>query len=67
MTLLLKKGDKNKAANYHPVLQTSYYWIIQAFSDYKGRFLEFRRYHNFANLFSKLSESTFYKEISKCQ
>ena len=22
-------------------------------------------YHNFANLFSKLSESTFYKEISK--
>ena len=31
----------------------------------KGRFLEFRRYHYFANLFSKLSESTFYKEISK--
>ena len=25
----------------------------------KGRFLEFRRYHKFANLFSKLSESTF--------
>ena len=24
-------------------------------------------YHNFANLFSKLSESTFYKEISKFQ
>ena len=22
----------------------------------------FRRYHNFANLFSKLSESSFYKE-----
>ena len=33
----------------------------------KGRFLEFRRYHDFANLFSKLTESTFYKEISKFQ
>ena len=33
----------------------------------KGWFLEFRRYHNFANLFSKLSESTFYKTISKFQ
>ena len=32
---------------------------------FKGSFLEFQRYHNFANLFSKLSESTFYKEISK--
>ena len=32
-----------------------------------GRFLKFRRYHNFANLFSKLSETTFYKEISKFQ
>ena len=30
----------------------------------KGRFLEFQRCHN---LFSKLSESTFYKEISKFQ
>ena len=28
--------------------------------DIKGRFLEFRRYHNFANLFSKLSKSTVY-------
>ena len=34
---------------------------------FKGRFLGFQRYHNFANLFSKLSESTFYKEISKVQ
>ena len=33
----------------------------------KGRFLKFRMYHNIANLFSKLSESTFYKEISKFQ
>ena len=33
----------------------------------KGRFLKFRRYQNFANLFSKLSETTFYKEISKFQ
>ena len=29
------------------------------FFSFKGRFLEFRMYHNFANLFSKLSESTF--------
>ena len=28
----------------------------------KGRFLQFRMYHNFACLFSKLLESTFYKE-----
>ena len=34
---------------------------------FKGRFLEFRRHHNFADLFSKLSESTFYKEINKFQ
>ena len=33
----------------------------------RGRFLELRIYHNFAILFSKLSESTFYKEISKVQ
>ena len=33
----------------------------------KGMFLKFRRYHNFANLFSKFSETTFYKEISKFQ
>ena len=31
----------------------------------KGRFLKFQRYHKFANLFSKLLETTFYKEISK--
>ena len=34
---------------------------IREFLDVKGRFLKFRRYHNFANLFSKLSETTFYK------
>ena len=33
----------------------------------KGRFLKFRRYRNFANLFSKLSETNFYKEIIKFQ
>ena len=33
----------------------------------KGRFLEFRRYHSFANLFSKLLESIFHKRISKFQ
>ena len=30
-------------------------------------FLEFRMYHDFTDLFSKLSESLFYKEISKFQ
>ena len=33
----------------------------------KGRFLLFQVYRNFANLFFKLSLSTFYKEISKFQ
>ena len=36
-------------------------------SFFKGRFLKFRRYHNFANLFSKLSKTTLYKEIGKFQ
>ena len=40
---------------------------VPEFLTLKGRFLEFRKYHNVANLFSKLSESTFYKEISKFQ
>ena len=40
---------------------------VNIFDGYKGRFLKFRRYHIFANLFSKLSETTFYKEISKFQ
>ena len=34
---------------------------------FKGRFLLFQVYSNFANLFFKLSVSTFYKEISKFQ
>ena len=38
-----------------------------ALQRFKGRFLKFRIYHKFANLFSKLSETTFYKEISKFQ
>ena len=33
----------------------------------KGRFLLFQVYRNLANLFFKLSVSTFYKEISKFQ
>ena len=35
---------------------------IQTHLSFKGRFLEFRRYHNFANLFSKLSEPLFSKK-----
>ena len=40
-----------------------YYQCNATDSLLKGRFLEFRMYHNFANLFSKFSESTLYKEI----
>ena len=36
-------------------------------ASFKDRFLEFRRFHNFANLFSELSDSTFYGEIIKFQ
>ena len=38
-------------------LLISIYDVVLFF--FKGRSLKFRRYHNFANLFSKLSESTF--------
>ena len=41
--------------------------LMELIFSFKGRFLKFRRYHNFANLFSKLLETTFYKEISKFQ
>ena len=34
---------------------------------FKGRFLVYRRYHDFANLFSKLSKALFLQEISKFQ
>ena len=34
---------------------------------FKGRFLLFQVYRSFANLFFKLSVSTFYEEISKFQ
>ena len=34
---------------------------------FKGRFLLFQVYRNFANLFSKLSVSIFYKEMGKFQ
>ena len=36
-------------------------------SIFKGRFLLFQVYRNFATLFSELLVSTFYKEISKFQ
>ena len=36
-------------------------------SPFKRRFMEFQMYHNPANLFSKLSESFFYRERSKFQ
>ena len=36
-------------------------------SIFKGRFLLFQVYRNFANSFSKLSVSTFYQEISMSQ
>ena len=45
-------------------LSTIFYYLMLDFY-VKGRFLEFRRYHNFANLFSKLSESILYKKRNK--
>ena len=44
------------------MLKSTYFSYI-----FKGRFLFFQVYLNFANLVSKLSVSTFYKEISKSQ
>ena len=43
------------------------YHLEESICSFKGRFLEFRMYHKFANLVSKLLESTFYKEINKFQ
>ena len=44
-----------------------FFLMFKCYNTLKGRFLKFQRHHNFANLFSKLSESTLYKEISKFQ
>ena len=43
------------------------YHSEESICSFKDRFLEFRMYHKFANLVSKLLESTFYKEINKFQ
>ena len=53
------RGDFNENTQY-----TSF--NIKRKITLKRRFLEFRMYHNFANLFYKLLESTFYMEMSKC-
>ena len=50
----VRLSDLHQAQNFHVFSQS-----------FKGGFLEFQMYYNFANLFSTLSESTFYKEISK--
>ena len=50
----------------HALYKISSSWL-KWFSSFKGRCLEFGRHRNFANLLSKLSESTIYKEISKFQ
>ena len=61
--------DIDEVAHYEPSHQDLRCLRIQLFSALavKGRFLKFRRYHNFANLFSESSETTLYKEISKFQ
>ena len=50
-------------------LQVSWNFITKSNSSvflyFKGRFLLFQVYRNFANLFFKLSVSIFYHEISK--
>ena len=45
----------------------TYHLLIVTGQKVKGRFLLFQVYRNFANLFIKLSVSTFYKQISKFQ
>ena len=40
-------------------------WPPSSYAYVKGKFLEFVLYHNFANLFYKLSESTVDKEMRK--
>ena len=42
-----------------------YHFLASFTYPFKGKFMELRKYHKFANLFSKLSESTFNKELSK--
>ena len=53
------------ANNEYSDLPSSLLYIYN--ETFKGRFLEVRRYHTFANLCSKLSESAVYKEIGKFQ
>ena len=54
-------SSKDKSKKLKCLLLQFFFWR------FKGRFLGYRRYHNFANSFSKLLESTFHKEISKFQ
>ena len=44
-----------------------YKYTYDVFLGVNGRFLQFQKHHNFAYLFSKFSESTFYKVISNFQ
>ena len=62
--------DLNKMSHYEPThmgLLSVSKSVTFMFGPFKGRFLKFRRYHSFANLFSKLSETTVYQDISKFQ
>ena len=61
-------GAKSAKIMMHSKLQesTSKFCLL-SYLTLKGSFLLFQVYRNFAILFSKLSVSTFYKEISKCQ
>ena len=61
--------DLDEVAHYEPPHLDQLYLQIQIylFWHFKGRFLLFQVYCNFANSFFKLSVSTFNKEISKFQ
>ena len=59
----LPRGLMTVASGEHQVIGLS----MALIENFKDRFLKFQRYHNLANLFSKLPESTFYKEINKFQ
>ena len=58
-------GEEDKKKTFQ--IYIDFFLLFRPMVYLKGRYLEFRRYHNFANLFSKLSESTFHLEISKFQ
>ena len=66
MLKILWKGEEIAAEEQFLLVSTIFFYLILDFY-VKGRFLLFQVNPNYANLFSKLSLGTFYKEMSKFQ